>query len=285
VSDRLPDPVVKVVKQAGDVRIHTFVSPEAFLANATHVIEGPHELVVIDGQFVVPFAKAFRGYVDSLGKPINRVYLSHEHPDHFFGISAAFGDTEVYALPDTIAFLKANGEEIRKARAAVYGGFVPASVVIPRRVAVPGRVVIDGIALELVVFTDGEVKTQLAIKLPDLSVYIVQDLIYSGGHLYLHDLDQVKGWIDILEELKASGYETFLPGHGEPADRAEVQANIDYLKTAVRIAKGSAGVDAYKAAVLAAYPSRIGAAIIDIYAPMLFPDKSQPHGKKDTQHG
>jgi glyoxylase-like metal-dependent hydrolase (beta-lactamase superfamily II) len=146
-------------------------------------------------------------------------------------------------------------------------------------------VTIDGIVFELVVFTDGEVKTQLAIKLPDLSVYIVQDLIYSGGHLYLHDLDQVQGWIKILEELKASGYQMFLPGHGEPADRGEVQANIDYLRTAVRIAKKSAGVDAYKAAILAAYPHRIGAAIIDIYAPMLFPDKSQSQEKKGTHNG
>jgi len=270
MDNQLPPPVIKVVKQAGDVKIHVFISPEAFLANATYIIEGPKELVIIDGQFVVPFAMAFRGYADSLGKPINRVYLSHEHPDHFFGVSAAFGDVPVYALAETIEFLKANGEQIRQDRAAVYGGFVPASIVVPNHVAKPGKEVIDGITYELEVFTDGEVKTQLAIRLPELNTYIVQDLIYSGGHIYIHDVKDADGWIKILEGLKTSGYDLFLAGHGGTADKNEVQANIDYIKAAVKIAQSSKDVESYKAALLAAYPNRIGAAIIDIYAPMLF---------------
>ncbi len=271
MDGQLPEPVIRVVKQSGDVKIHAFISPEAFLSNATYVIEGPHELVVIDGQFVVPFAMAFRGYVNSLGKPINRVYLSHEHPDHFFGISAAFGDVPVYALPETIEFLKANGEDIRKARQAVFGGFVPGSVVIPGHVISPGKEVIDGMNLELVAYEHGEVETQLVVNLPDLGVSVVQDLIYSGAHIYIHDVNGMDGLLAILERFKTSEYELFLPGHGEPADKKEVQANIDYIKGAVQIAKDSTNVEMYKAALLAAYPDRKGPAIIDIYAPMLFP--------------
>ena len=264
---QLPDPVIKLVKQDGDVKIHTFISPGAFLANATHIIEGPHELVLVDGQFVVPFAMAFRGYADSLGKPINRLYLSHEHPDHFFGVAAAFADVPIYALPETIAFLKANGEAIRKDRAAVFGPFVPGSVVIPDHVAIPGKEIIDGITFEVVVHTDAEVQTQLALKLPDLGIYITQDLIYSGGHVYVHK--GIEGWIANLEALKASSYELFLPGHGEPADKKEIQANIDYLTKATKIAKESADVASYKAALLAAFPDRKVPEIIDIYAPAL----------------
>jgi glyoxylase-like metal-dependent hydrolase (beta-lactamase superfamily II) len=125
MASQLPEPVTQVVKEVGGVKIHAFISPEAFLSNSTWIIEGPSELVVVDGQFVVPYAQWFRGYVNSLLKPINRVYLSHEHPDHFFGISGAFPDVPVHALQETIDFLSANGEAIRADRAAVYGGFVP----------------------------------------------------------------------------------------------------------------------------------------------------------------
>ncbi len=270
MDNQLPPPVIKVVKQAGYVKIHTFISPEAFLANATHIIEGPKELVIIDGQFVVPFAMAFRGYADSLGKKINRVYLSHEHPDHFFGLSAAFRDVPVYALQETIDFLKEHGEAIRKDRAAVYGGFVPSSLVIPTHVAKPGTEVIDGVTYVVEVFTDGEVKTQMGIGLPDLQTYIVQDLVYSGGHIYIHDLKDTVGWIKILEHLMDSNYSTFLPGHGDVADKKELKANINYLKKAVKIARDSKDFESYKAAILAAYPKRIGPAIIDIYGPILF---------------
>ncbi len=267
--NQLPDPVIQVVKESGGVKIHTFISPEAFLSNATYIIEGPHELVIVDGQFVVPFAMAFRGYANSLGKPINRVYLSHEHVDHFFGISAAFGDVPIYALPETIEWLKANGEQTRKEREAVYGGFVPPSVVIPTHVAKPGKEVIDGITFELVVYKHAEVETQLAIKLPDLGVYIVQDLVYSGGHLYIHK-GMTDGWVSVLEDLKKAPFDMYLAGHGGPADKKELQANIDYLKKATKIAEESPNAEAYKQKILATFPDRKGAAIIDIYAPMLF---------------
>lgn len=264
---QLPDPVIKVVRESGGVKVHTFISPEPFLANATHIIEGPNELILVDGQFVVPVAMGYRAYADGLGKPINRVYLSHEHVDHFFGVSAAFGDVPVYALPETIDFLKANGEAIRAERQTVFGPMVPNSVVIPNHTASAGTEKIDGIAVETVVHRDAEVPVQLALRLPDLGIYITQDLIYSGGHVYVHK--DIQGWISNLEGLKASNYELFLPGHGHPADKKEIQANIDYLTRATEIAKSSSSVEQYKTALLAAYPDRKSPEIIDIYAPVL----------------
>jgi glyoxylase-like metal-dependent hydrolase (beta-lactamase superfamily II) len=269
MSNGLPDPIIQVVKESGPVRVHTFISPEALLSNATHVIEGPNELVIVDGQFVAPLASAFRAYADGLGKPINRAYLSHEHPDHFFGLSAAFSDVPIYALPETIAFLKANGEAIRADRAQVYGPMVPSSIVIPTHAVTAGREVIDGIAFDLVVQRHAEVETQLAIGLPEVGVYITQDLLYSGGHLYIHKGTE-ESWTAALEQLKASNYDLFLPGHGTPCGKEEIQANIDYLKTAKKIAAASPNVEAYKAALLAAFPDRKAPAIIDIYAPALF---------------
>ena len=249
------------------MKVHTFISPEPFLANATHIIEGPNELILVDGQFVVPFAMGFRAFADALGKPINRVYLSHEHPDHFFGISAAFGDVPVYALPETIAFLKANGEAIRADRQKVFGPMVPNSVVIPDHTASAGTEKIDGITVETVVHRDAEVPVQLALRLPELGIYITQDLIYSGGHVYIHK--GIEGWVRNLEELKASSYELFLPGHGHPADKGEIQNNIDYLTKATEIARGASSVEGYKSALLAAFPDRKSPEIIDIYAPAL----------------
>ncbi len=113
---QLPDPIKIIAKQAGDVRIHTFISTFAYdnIANATHIIEGKTKLVLVDGQFLVPYARKFRDYADSLGKPIERLYLSHRHPDHWFGLGTAFSDIAIYELPETISFLKEHGEDSRR---------------------------------------------------------------------------------------------------------------------------------------------------------------------------
>src|SRR6266704_2553896 len=114
MSAPLPDPVI-IEKKAGDVRIHTFVAAftDNNIANATHIIESKNTLVLIDGQFLAPYATEFRKYADSLGKPIERLYLSHRHPDHWFGLGTAFSDITIYALQETMSFIQEHGEASR----------------------------------------------------------------------------------------------------------------------------------------------------------------------------
>src|SRR5579871_4514970 len=102
----LPDPII-ITKKVGDVRLHTFVAGfnEDNIANATHIIESRNALVLIDSQFLAPYATQFREYADSLQKPIDRLYLSHRHPDHWFGLGTAFTDIAIYALQETIDFI------------------------------------------------------------------------------------------------------------------------------------------------------------------------------------
>lgn len=272
-DQQLPEPIIQIVKETDDVKIHTFISGEAFLANATHVIESPNAVVVVDGQFIVPYAKMFRGYVDSLGKPIERVYLSHAHVDHFFGLGAAFDDVEIYALPEVIAWLEMAGEPTRAALSQVYGPMVTEKIVIPENSVAPGSVTVDGVTYEHVINADAEADIQLALKLPDLGVYITQDLIYSGQHMYI--TPNFDHWISILEGLESSEYETFLAGHGVPTGKDEVRNNIRYLEFAKQAFADTDGPEAFKEALLAEFPERTGAAIFDIYLPHLFGEEGQ----------
>lgn len=267
MADQTP-PTIRIAAEAGAVKVHAFIAPDAVLANATYVIEGPTALVVVDAQLFVPMAQAFRAYVDGIGKPIARVYLSHEHPDHFFGLAAAFADAPIYALSETIEFLKQHGEAIRIDRVQRFGPLVPTSVRIPDRTVQAGVEIIDGVTYEFIVVEDAEVQKQLTIRLPDLGVHIVQDLVYSGVHAYAHR--GMSGWIAALEALDAGSCETFLPGHGEPCGKDEVRANIEYLRTVDRIIAEASGFDAFRDAVLAAYPQRKCSNMLNIYGHGLF---------------
>ena len=91
-EQQLPPATYSKVFESDKATIWTYTSPEAFLSNSTHIIETENGLVIIDGQFVVPFATEFRNHIDEFGKPILRVYLSHDHPDHWFGMGAVFTD-------------------------------------------------------------------------------------------------------------------------------------------------------------------------------------------------
>jgi glyoxylase-like metal-dependent hydrolase (beta-lactamase superfamily II) len=264
----LPLPDSRVVLDRDGVRVHTFTAPDAFLANSTHIIETANSLVVIDGQFVVPYATAFRAYADDLGKPIDRLYLSHAHVDHFLGIGAAFADVDVYAAAGTIDVLATHGETMRAERAARFGYLVPAHIVVPEHVVTPGVDVVDGLKYVTDVVGDAECGTQLVLTLPDLGVTVAQDLVHSGMHLPVTP-DTVH-WAETLHLMRESGSTLFLAGHGGVADAAEVQRNIDYLAVARQVHATASGPEQYRATMLADYPARSGAALLDVYVPRLY---------------
>jgi glyoxylase-like metal-dependent hydrolase (beta-lactamase superfamily II) len=277
IQIQLANPIKILVKQAGNVRIHTFISSyeDDNIANATHIVESKNVLVLIDGQFLTPYAKQFREYADSLEKPIERIYLSHRHPDHWFGLGAAFSDCAdvMYALPETIDFIRENGEQSRQDHAAKMGDNLPDQIVVPENVAKPGIEVIDGIDYVFERVIDTEIDFLLTIRLPQLGVHIVQDLIYSGTHLYL--TNDIEHWISILENMLTSTDELFLPGHGLPADKNEVARNVEYLAAANQAIANGLKDDDFKNFLIQRYPERKCPGIFDIYIPRLFDGAGQ----------
>jgi glyoxylase-like metal-dependent hydrolase (beta-lactamase superfamily II) len=258
-----------VAKQAGHVRIHTFISSFEYsnIANATHIIETKNQLVLVDGQFLAPYAKAFRSYADSLGKPIERLYVSHRHPDHWFGLGVAFRDVPIYALPETMSFIKEHGEESVKDHWKL-GDLAPDQIVVPERVVSPGEETIDGVRYIFDLVTETEIDFHLTIRLPEVGAYFVQDLIYSGTHLYL--TKDMGHWIRVLQEMLRTDYHLFMAGHGLPADKNEVARNIEYLAAAQQaIGNGLTG-GAFQEFMLQRYPERKCPGIFDIYMPRLF---------------
>lgn len=292
MSPELPDPII-VVKRVGDVRIHTFVSTFTGdnIANATHIIESKNTLVLVDGQFLAFYASKFRQYAQSLDKPIERLYLSHSHPDHWFGLGSAFRDgIDIYALPETASFIQEHGEASREDHLEKLGDQAP-----PKEIVVPQNIVklhddteeseetIDGVRYLFHKTTNTEIDFLLTIGLPDLGVYITQDLIYCGTHLYLYvlpgkdripagaDLTKEMGhWIEVLGKLLKSDYELFLAGHGFPADKIEVARNIEYLSEAKYVIDSGMTKYDFKSHMLQRYPERKCPGIFDIYLPRLF---------------
>jgi hypothetical protein len=57
------------VTQAGDLRVHTFTAPEKGWRFNSHIIELPSQLLVIDSQYLLPYAHEVVSYCAQLQKP------------------------------------------------------------------------------------------------------------------------------------------------------------------------------------------------------------------------
>ena len=271
MSTHFSHPITMIARRVGDVSIHTFISSFADdnIADATHIIESRYQLILIDGQFLAHYARAFRAYADKLKKPIARLYLTHTHPDHWYGLSTAFRDVPIYALPETKAIIEKHGQESRTQHLEKLGDQAPpAELVVPTAIANLGTETLDGVQFVFSKVIDTETAFHLIIGLPQLKVAVVQDLIYSGTHLYL--TKNMVHWIQILGDMLLSEYDLFLAGHGVPADKNEVARNIEYLAAANQAIANGLKNNVLKDFMLQRYPDRKCPAIFDIYLPRLF---------------
>src|SRR5689334_9353420 len=82
---------------ADSVRVHSYVSPSDSFQVTTQIIETPQRLIAIDAQYTQAYADEVVQYARSLGKPLDRLIISHAHPDHYQG-AGRFG-VPIHALP------------------------------------------------------------------------------------------------------------------------------------------------------------------------------------------
>lgn len=72
------------------VRIHSYMAPDDSLNVTTQLIETPARVIAVDAQYALAYADEVVAYARALGKPLDRVIITHAHPDHFHG-AARFG--------------------------------------------------------------------------------------------------------------------------------------------------------------------------------------------------
>lgn len=159
------------------------------MANTSHIIELPDQLIIIDGQFFAPYAAQLKAYADKLGKPVTRFYISHDHPDHYIGFGDAFPNVPVYALKEVRENIQKNGQATLEARRGKYGSLIASRLNLPSHDVMPGTETIQGVKCIFERSLNNEAASSLVIKLSDIGVCIAQDIVYNGVHLFIGGTD------------------------------------------------------------------------------------------------
>lgn len=264
LSQDLPKANVYSVAETKNTKIYTLVSPADMFANTSHVIELPHELIIIDGQFFAPYVWQLKAFTDSLKKPVTRFYISHDHPDHYLGFGDAFPNAQVYALEETKAGIEKGGPAALKQRQEQFGPIIAKTLRVPTHVQHTGKEVIDGVTFLFEKSVDNEAAVSLIIKIPEAKAYVAQDIVYNKTHLFISG--NTAGWKKALKTLeRETEFTLILPGHGNPIDRSVIAEDLQYLATVDKILAESNTKEEYKTKLLNAYPGYAGVGLIDIY--------------------
>ncbi len=263
-----------VVSKYPNVRIHTYVSPpDGFLVN-THIVEGEASLVLFDGQLLNASAAEVAAYASRLGKPVERIIVSHGHPDHWAGLevlAARFPTASIFALPGVAEQIRTYGETMLAGLRLAFGDLVAARPTIPTRTLTVGKQTIAGVRFEFRELVDTESDVQLLALMPDQKVMLAFDLVFAPRDHVFTVAPHFDHWISILDNLKGiEGYDTILIGHDLPTDQSAYDATIAYVRKARECYAQAASGTSYAEALKAAFPDRLQPGWVDFSGRVLF---------------
>jgi glyoxylase-like metal-dependent hydrolase (beta-lactamase superfamily II) len=245
----------------GNLKLELYTADEnGFLVDSV-IITGEREAILVDTQFSLSQAQRVAAAVRNSGKELTTVYITHAHPDHWFGIEVikgAFPSARVVALPQVVADIEAVGAAKIAQWAPKLGADGPSRLTLPAPLA-GNTLALEGHRIEIVGPLQGDAPNNTMLWIPRLKAAITGDVVYSGTHVWTANARKAEraAWRASLARLEALAPEIVMPGHrkpGAPLTLAAAQHTRDYLAAFDEIAAGSRTGDEIIKAMVARYP-------------------------------
>lgn len=191
------------------------------------VIVGENGVIVIDAKITAASGKELLDdIVKMTPKPANAVILTHSDRDHVNGLAA---------FPTGIAIIAQENNKKEQERAIAAGGKdAPPAGHLPTRVITKKkeRITVDGVSLELLHWGPAHTSGDLVIYLPKQKIVFTGDIITNRPDplIHLEKNGSSQGWIDTAKGIVALDADTFVPGHGNPETKAQVQEYLSHAE-------------------------------------------------------
>jgi glyoxylase-like metal-dependent hydrolase (beta-lactamase superfamily II) len=252
-------------------------SPQGFLVDAT-LVSGDKDAILIDSAFTLADAHRLVAAVLDSTKNLTTVYVTHSHPDHYFGLTVlkqAFPKAKLVALPATIAEIKKTAKAKVKQWGGMYAGNIPTDPVMPAPLSAK-TLTLEGQTLEIHGGVQGDAANNSYVWIPSIKTAIVGDVVYAGVHPWTAETnaDARKAWLKTLDEIAALGPTTVVAGHKDPKakdDVSGIEQTRAYLKAFDEALAGSKSADELESKMRAKYPTLALDIIVKLGAAAQFP--------------
>ncbi|MGH8542954.1 MAG: MBL fold metallo-hydrolase [Gammaproteobacteria bacterium] len=253
-------------------------APESAFSATSTLISGDSDAILVDAQFTLSSGSRVADWIQQSGKRLTTVYITHGHPDHYFGLApilAKFPNAEVLAAPDVIEELRGYAPQALVQWKPLYGEDLPAEPVFPKPFS-GGQITLEGQTIELIALQPAESEHATAVWVPSSKTLIAGDAIFNGVHVWLAGVnaERRENWLQNLERLRALGPTVVIAGHRAPGASdapAVLDSTAQYVRDFSQAVAASRRPEEVITRMRAAHPNRTLPVILELAAKSAFP--------------
>ena len=215
--------------------IRVFTSQDDQFWTNSVMIEGVHEVMLVDAQLTKTNAERVLQKIKETHKPLSLIYITHEHADHFLGLEVfreAYPRVRIIATSEVVARIhKVYQEKIDKWKQLLGSG--AATHVVPIEQFDGNTITFESSHIELLKHIQGDTDENTMLWIPDQRILIAGDVVFNNMHVYTAETDSQarRKWLNSLNTIRALEPSVVIPGHSKVGAPLDASTAIAFTET------------------------------------------------------
>ena len=219
-------------RRAFSIKVITSLD-DKFWVNSV-IIEGTHEVMLVDAQLTKTNAERVLQEIIDTKKPLTIIYITHEHADHFLGLEVfkeAYPGVRIIADSTVV-------DRINK----VYQGKIDKWKKILGPSAASHVVAIEKFDGDFIEFesskirvfknVQGDADDNAMLWVPGQRILIAGDVLFDNMHVYTAETDsKARGkWLNSLRRIRELKPSVVIPGHSKVGAPLDASTAVDFTE-------------------------------------------------------
>jgi glyoxylase-like metal-dependent hydrolase (beta-lactamase superfamily II) len=216
------------------ISIKVFTSPDdQFSVNST-IVEGDHEVMLVDAQLTKTSAEKVLQEIKETRKPLSIIYITHEHADHFLGLEVfkgAYPGVRIIATSAVVDRInKVYREKLDKWQRILGSGASSQFVEISKFDG--SHIDFEGSRIQVIKDIQGDTGQNTMLWIPGQRILIAGDVLFDDIHVYTAETDSNARakWLDTLRKVRELKPSVVVPGHGKAGAALDASTAVDFTE-------------------------------------------------------
>jgi len=214
--------------------IKVFTSPDDQFWNNSVIVEGEHEVMLVDAQLTKTSAEQVLQQIQETQKPLSIIYITHEHADHFLGLEVfreAYPRVRIIANSEVVDRInKVYQEKIDKWKKILGSGATSHVVAIEN---FDGKFIkFESAKIEVLKNIQGDTDENTMLWIPGQRILIAGDVLFNDMHVYIAETDsKARGkWLNSLQKIRELKPSVVIPGDSKVGASLDASTAVDFTE-------------------------------------------------------